>query len=273
MNPIIAGSLISSGGNLLSGALRDNDVPDPTTSAAYWHSVAEQRKYARNAIRWRVGDAKRAGLHPLFALGGGGAAFSTPSIQVGGSADGMADAVSHMGQDIGRAVSSLKTDEQRAAEAAALRVSESMVQKNLAEAQYFASEAARRASPGSGPGNVIQGAGPGDYDPVTGAWTPRATHPGQYSASEFKPSQIPSRDPNNPASSAGSMPFWRAYQLDDDLQVYLPWSEEGPSESMQDMPMWFLPLLVQYNVTKFGPGWLEKMARLYPAIRQFAPKE
>lgn len=44
-----------------------------------------QREFAQNAIQWRVADAKKAGLHPLFALGGGGASFSPNPVTVSDS--------------------------------------------------------------------------------------------------------------------------------------------------------------------------------------------
>lgn len=40
-----------------------------------------QKEFAQNAIQWRVADAKKAGLHPLYALSGGGASYSPQPFQ------------------------------------------------------------------------------------------------------------------------------------------------------------------------------------------------
>ena len=57
----------------------------------------DQKEFAKHGIRWRVEDAKAAGLHPLAALGAVGASF-TPS-----------------GQDISRSMYSTATQPERMA--------------------------------------------------------------------------------------------------------------------------------------------------------------
>ena len=43
-------------------------------------NYAHQKEFAQNGIRWKVEDAKAAGIHPLFALGAQGATFSPISV-------------------------------------------------------------------------------------------------------------------------------------------------------------------------------------------------
>lgn len=80
---------------------------------------ALQREFAQNGIRWRVEDAKAAGLHPLAALGAAGAMYS-PSVTAGGGQysveqgrpGGQPDigaSLSNMGQGLGRAVAATQT--------------------------------------------------------------------------------------------------------------------------------------------------------------------
>jgi len=96
-------------------------------------NVAAQREFAQQGIRWRVEDAKAAGLHPLFALGGSGATYS-PSSYVGGETG---RAISEMGQNVGRAISAQQTPAQR--EAAALQLE---ILKNQVKAGAIANIAA-----------------------------------------------------------------------------------------------------------------------------------
>lgn len=75
---------------------------------------ALQREFAQNGIRWRVADAQAAGIHPLFAMGGGGASYS-PSVTAGGDnfQDNSASYLANMGQDVGRAIKATMTRDER----------------------------------------------------------------------------------------------------------------------------------------------------------------
>lgn len=67
---------------------------------------AEQREYATNSIRWRVKDAQAAGIHPLYAMGATGASFQPVST-------GAPEILANMGQNVGRAIQSKMSQEDR----------------------------------------------------------------------------------------------------------------------------------------------------------------
>lgn len=67
-----------------------------------------QREFAQHGIRWKVEDAKAAGLHPLAAMGASGASFSP--VMVG---DTYGPAMAQAGQDISRAVEATRTQPER----------------------------------------------------------------------------------------------------------------------------------------------------------------
>lgn len=69
-----------------------------------------QKEFAQNGIRWRVADAKAAGLHPLAALGAQGVSYS-PSAVIGDSPD--YSFLKDMGQGIGRAMDAKRTQQER----------------------------------------------------------------------------------------------------------------------------------------------------------------
>lgn len=72
-------------------------------------NIAMQREFAQQGIRWKVADAKAAGVHPLYALGASTHSFSP--VSVGGS--GMGPALASMGQDVGRAINATSTPSER----------------------------------------------------------------------------------------------------------------------------------------------------------------
>lgn len=69
-----------------------------------------QKEFAQNSIRWRVADAKAAGLHPLAALGAQASGY-TPSAAIGDSPD--FGFLSDLGQNIGRAIDAKRTAAER----------------------------------------------------------------------------------------------------------------------------------------------------------------
>lgn len=68
----------------------------------------QQKEFAKSGIQWKVEDAKKAGLHPLAALGAS-TASSGGTHTVGGESSALAS----MGQNIGRAISSSSSADQR----------------------------------------------------------------------------------------------------------------------------------------------------------------
>lgn len=88
------GSLIEGGAGLLGGLLGAESQKDSTAMNADL-----QREFAKQGIQWKVADAKKAGIHPLYALGAQTHSF-TPTA-VGDSM--LPDAISRMGQSVGRA--------------------------------------------------------------------------------------------------------------------------------------------------------------------------
>lgn len=64
-----------------------------------------QKQFAQEGIQWRVADAKKAGIHPIYALGA-----NTPTYTpVNTAFDGLAQA----GQDLGRAIDANSNQVQR----------------------------------------------------------------------------------------------------------------------------------------------------------------
>lgn len=72
-------------------------------------NAKQQERFAKEGIRWRVEDAKAAGIHPLYALGANTTNFS-PSY-VGDSSIG--NSLSNMGQDVSRAMMAKATQPER----------------------------------------------------------------------------------------------------------------------------------------------------------------
>lgn len=116
----LLGAVIGAGASLIGGAMNNsaqaaaNRANIAATEKANAQNLAAQKEFAQQGIRWRVEDAERSGIHPLYALGAQTPSFS-PSFQAGHTEAGRpGDGLSAAGQDIGRAVSSTLTQPERA---------------------------------------------------------------------------------------------------------------------------------------------------------------
>lgn len=120
----IVGDVLSGIGSVF-GAKSQKDANEDNYQA--------QKEFAQHGIQWKVDDARRAGLHPLYALGGSGAAY-TPSAQ--------AIDYGAMGQNLSRAASAA-SGEQRAVQNAQLNLLAAQTRKTEMETAVLASEEAR----------------------------------------------------------------------------------------------------------------------------------
>jgi len=91
---------------------------------------ARQKEFAQMGIRWKVADAKAAGLHPLAALGAQGSSYSPTVVMPGRPSD---DGMMEMGQNLIRSKMATKTIEEKMLENATIR--NAQLRNELLEAQ------------------------------------------------------------------------------------------------------------------------------------------
>lgn len=103
------GALISAGSSLLGGFMASKQADK---------QAKLQKQFAKNAVSWKVQDAKNAGVHPLYALGAQTVSYTPQAVGDLG--------ISQAGQDIGRAIDTSLSGRERmsalSARAAALQL-------------------------------------------------------------------------------------------------------------------------------------------------------
>lgn len=109
------GALIGAGANLIGGMLGRSAQQEANETAQRNadRNIALQKEFAQTGIQWKVEDAKKAGIHPLYALGASTTSFSPVSV---GSVPetGLASGIAAAGQDISRAVQATQNAPDRA---------------------------------------------------------------------------------------------------------------------------------------------------------------
>ena len=89
-----------------------------------------QKLFAQQGIRWRVEDAKAAGIHPLAALGASTHSYTPQRVGIKSKGD---YGITRAGQNIGRAMAAQKTSEEKSIQLANLKLIEAeTLGKNLA---------------------------------------------------------------------------------------------------------------------------------------------
>nr|QJB19854.1 MAG: DNA pilot protein [Microvirus sp.] len=176
--------IFSAIGSLAGGIMQNNQANA---------NIALQKKFAQNGIQWKVADAKKAGIHPLYALGAQTHSFAPVQSFAG-------DSIASMGQSIGRAVDSYSDKSQRAdaftKASQALQLENNKLNNDLLK-QQIASNTATLNQPGTPP------AAPGPAN--------RYLIPGQGSTGgrpliDAQPTKVTIPDPSRPHNEAGASP-------------------------------------------------------------------
>lgn len=101
------GDILSSGINAIAGLWQGHENREAAQRNTEMN-IAMQREFAQNGVRWKVADAKAAGVHPLFALGANTQSFTNVA---GEKTDD--DSIAQAGQNIGRAAQAAMTSTER----------------------------------------------------------------------------------------------------------------------------------------------------------------
>lgn len=136
------GDIIGAIGNVVGGLIGSN-----SSEKAAQLNYQAQKEFAQQGVRWKVEDAKAAGIHPLYALGANTVSFSPSFVGDTGLASGVAAA----GQNVGRAVDAMRTPAEKA-DAYTKTVQALSVQRMGLENELLASQIATVKQPGSPPG-------------------------------------------------------------------------------------------------------------------------
>lgn len=110
------GAALSAGANLIGGMINSSNVRDANraNAEAAQRNIKLQKTFAQEGIQWKVEDARKAGIHPLYALGAQTNSFSP--VSVGQVADtSLGSAIASSGQDLSRAINATRTAPQREA--------------------------------------------------------------------------------------------------------------------------------------------------------------
>jgi len=240
MDPFTIGSLALGGANLGAG------IWSTMMGQSNYESQAQfQRDLATKGIRWRVRDAERAGIHPLYAIGApafGGSPVSMPGDSIGPA---LADA----GQNIGAALSRTQSAEQRQKNQLELALLASQIGESDARRQMYLSEARRQApSPGAGFGAGLQMEGT----------ELSANLPGQ-GVVEITPTKQLTTKTGRPDIVAGLHPAYAETSVDKGLTATLPLSQgESLEETISEMSPGAWIGLLGRNARDKGPAWLWK---------------
>lgn len=200
MDPMSIGALLGGAGQLaggiagLFGGSRSNY--DPVADRIAQQNLAFQQAAATQGIRWKVADAKAAGIHPLFALGA--PTFNPSPVSYQGAQSSSPDigsALSSMGQGVGRAVAATQTKEERLETASQMVMQRQAIergdlQNELLRAQIASMNARTMGSAQIGPGFPKAG----DYK------EPMAGSQGDF---KIEPTKVTSQSPQMPGTAAG----------------------------------------------------------------------
>ena len=169
MDPFSAIGGLAAGIGGLFGASKDAKLQREMQE----RNIHMQTKFAKRGIRWKVHDAKAAGLHPLAALGAQTHSFSP--VQIGST--NFQSAFSQMGQGIGDSLSAMsptaQSQRQQDKAMAGLALERAGLENQLLKTR-IASQIRTMMQPGRGPGHPGAPASgqPGDptpsYTTVTG---------------------------------------------------------------------------------------------------------
>lgn len=234
-------------------------------------NIALQKEFAQNGIKWKVEDAKNAGLHPLAALGAQTTSFSPISVGASFQSDtGAGQGFSDMGQNIGRALNATRTQAEREANTAATLASQA---ERQAAADHMAMEKHWMAMDNMYLQNQLL-ASKLHHENFVGPPMPDAAGPSgngggagrgtRYNSYQFQPSKITSADRNSPDRTAGPpSPGFKPYRTAMGT-IEIPSNEMA--ESLEGVGEFIKPFVFAgHSVAKAFRNWNEGYGTQKPA--------
>lgn len=222
MDPVTTAAVISAGSNILGGLMGRKNA-----NAANDMS----REFAQNGISWKVADAKRAGIHPLYAIG---ASTAMPAPVSAGDYG-----ISAAGQDVSRAFYATASRQERAdsnnAKLSALQVEHAELQNELLKSQIARMNQAQVGPP-------LPFGLAGSVSELTSDSVP------WVGSARIKPAEIESVSPQAPSVTAGTHAGFSEFDLGALGKWKLP--SDKLSQALEDLDMGKYAAIAAANADK-----------------------
>lgn len=199
-------------------AARSADDANKAARETSRDNILLQREFAQHGIRWKVEDAKKAGIHPLAALGASTHSFSP--VSVGHEPDRSADFNVAMGQDISRAIQATRTAQERRLAELQLSNAQADLDGKIIDNQIRASQLQKMTSP-AGVGPALPNAN--DF----------STIPGQGNSVQVSPSKVFASQSPGSGIQAGTITSMQ-YSREANGNVSVVPSEQGKERNEDD---------------------------------------
>lgn len=241
-------------GGALSNLVNQNQQENEATRNQSNFDI-QQDNFVRNA-QIRSQDAKAAGLHPLYALGGNaqGPSGSQPIVMQ----DSIGGSLNQAGQNLASAYARSETRDQKVAELLQLDLLRSQIRETDARAGLVESQKQQMLQSGqNGIGLSRQ--------PVNTPLGQLPNPPGQVfgpmpDVIEGKGSPVISGMSQAPGFVAGTNDYYQQWRLRDGFYLPLPRSEdEGPEETIQNMSLGAWNGMLEQGQRMYGGNWAQEM--------------
>lgn len=239
------GAAVGGGLGILGGFL-SNNANRRASNLAY----ERQKEALQNSVQWRVADAKKAGIHPLYAMGQAPMSIAPMAFE-----DRIGPEISRMGQDVGNVIASQQTNAQKYQSEMVQSINNQMLLTELYKSEAELALLQNKVKRENTEKTNIASNGLG-IQPEFGA------DPGNYGQGmiDRKAAEELSTKQDTLWSSAGKNPAYQLRYLDTNLPMYLPIAEgDSPEETISEMSLPAWAGLLQRNARIFGKGWMRDM--------------
>jgi len=244
--------LITGGMGMLGGILSNDYNKDMMEDNRNF-----QREVLNNQLQWKVRDAEKAGIHPVYAMGAGTASTFPITLD-----DQMGPALREMGQGVGTAVSRLLDRQQREKHDMDMSLGAAQLAESDARRQMYLSEAARqRQTPAAPmPGMGVQREGQVSVGPVE--IEGQTYDPPGTGVIDLKAVEQLSTKPGHPDIAAGLHPGYEERQFHGMPMLFPQTAGESPEEILSEMSLGSYAGLLKLNENTYGGNWLKDFLKL-----------
>lgn len=244
-----APAAIGAGGGIISNLINQNQQENEAT-----RNQSNFNTQMDNTIQRRVEDAKRAGIHPLYALGMGSGASSQP-ITIN---DQIGPSLQMAGQNMSSALARMQTVEEKTTQDLTNGLIRAQTRQAEAQAMLTDSERMRIMQAGQ------TGLGPQKANPNLPngqvANPPGFIGPVQ-DVIDVKGSPVISGSSQAPGFLTGTNDYYQEWRIRPGFYLPLPRSEdEGPEETIQNMSPGAWHGMLGQGQEKYGGNWAQEMS-------------